>query len=57
MATIAIYVLRNFIKNCMMSDEEFRLKMRDQDMIEMRELMAEREYLEEAGKVLLPSAV
>ncbi len=38
-----------------MTDDQVRQRMQEHDMVEMRELMNEREYLEEAGKILLPA--
>ena len=58
MICIALYVFRNFVENYSMTDDDVRRRMRDQDMVEMRELMRDREeYLEEPGKILLPAGV
>eukprot|EP01033_Poteriospumella_lacustris_P013066 gene13066-9356_t len=51
------YVLHNLYRNCQVSDAEVRQRMSDQEMIEMNELLADRRYLEEPGKILLPAGV
>jgi hypothetical protein len=52
---MGMYVVGNYIKQWSMSDDQVKQRMQEQDMVEMRELMNEREYLEEAGKILLPA--
>lgn len=37
-----------------MTEAEVHQRLNMQDMVEMRELMADRKYMEEAGKILLP---
>lgn len=44
------------LQQCAMSDDDIRRTMAMPDMIEMREIRNEREYIEEAGRILLPQA-
>lgn len=55
--SIAGYILWNLYKNCSMSDAEATQRLSTQDMVEMRELMDERQYHADAGKILLPTGV
>lgn len=55
--SFAGYVLYNLYRNCQVSDDEMRQRMSDQEMIEMNELLADRRYIEEPGKILLPAGV
>jgi hypothetical protein len=54
---MGIYVIVRLFNQCTMSDEEYRQKMQQHEMIEMREIMKDRMYREEAGKILVPAGV
>ncbi len=50
-------MLYRLFQNCQMSEQQVAQKLSEQEMIEMNELLAERRYLEEPGKILLPMGV
>lgn len=54
---IAGPMMMKLFKQCTMSESEYRHKMEEMEMVEMRELMKDREYTEEAGKILIPAGV
>lgn len=51
---IAAYILERLIRNLTMSNVEYNRRLQSQDMIELSELLRDREYNETPGKILLP---
>lgn len=52
--SIGLFVAYRLFKHCLLTAEEYRKASQFQDMIEMQNIRKEREYTEEAGKILLP---
>ena len=57
MGSIAAYMFQECFKKWTMSEGAVKRKLKESDMIEMTELIEERYYNEEAGRILLPQAV
>lgn len=51
---IGSYVLQRLYHNCSLSEQEIAQRLSEHEMIEMNELLQERRYMEEPGKILLP---